>query len=660
MDKNKPIGRMFSEMMRRIAPPHPIRFILWVAAMAMLLFSIIRIVLLCRNLDMLNSGIDNTPPYVLHALWMGVRFDISFVTKILALPTLLLALGILSKRLNRILAPISIWFTAIIVSAALIIAISNIPYYEYCDSHLNALAISYITTDTGQTFEMLTGEISYIVCAVICIATTVAFTLFVLRLARHYNLRSYDNAPRLRTAAYAILMLGGLPLTARGMAFQPQPLTTADAIISNNNFLNQLAINPVEPFIITIFEGTSNGIELMDPKDAYNYVCTDLKRDNTFTEHVEAKPSPWRNVVIIVQEGNSAERLAREGNTQNLLPNLDRLIEEGLYFENAYSNSTHTSYGIYAIVASMPPYMHLHPLKDGYQHDMNTIFAQLHRDEGMKTLFFVTHRRDFDNVNGFVAMQGFERLIAEDDYGVETSKTWGVDDHILYDRALMEIDNAWSEGRDVATVLLTCSNHRPFDAPDVEGFTPSSTDAEERAIEYADWAMNRFIDMAREREWFDETLFVITADHGRSFNENYIMNECIFHIPLLFYSPKHIAPEVRSDIVAQVDITPTAVSMLGKEYDNHTLGIDLTTQSRKYAVSTSVGHIACRNNRWLYAFDVYNSIEYLYDLEAEGDETLINVATEHPELVEEMHRHATATIQAGWDIHNTPTRREND
>jgi hypothetical protein len=73
-----------------------------------------------------------------------------------------------------------------------------------------------------------------------------------------------------------------------------------------------------------------------------------------------------------------------------------------------------------------------------------------------------------------------------------------------------------------------------------------------------------------------------------------------------------------------------------------------------------VGHIACRNNRWLYAFDDDNSIECLYDLEAEGDETLVNVATEHPELVEEMHRHATATIQAGWDIHNTPTRREND
>ena len=273
----------------------------------------------------------------------------------------------------------------------------------------------------------------------------------------------------------------------------------------------------------------------------------------------------------------------------------------------------------------------------------------------MTTLFFITHHPDFDDMNVFIPMQGFERLISKEDYNFETDKTWGVDDHIMYDYALQEIDKQWSEGNDVAAVLLTCSNHRPFNAPTVEGFTPKSTDPEEKAIEYADWAMNRFLEMAKGREWFDQTLFVITSDHGRTVSEDYIMNESIFHIPLLFYSPKHIEPEVRSELVAQVDITPTAFSMLGKEFDNRTMGIDLTSRKREYAVMTSVGHLACRSKRWLYAYNPETKEEYLYDLEAEEGSRLTNHAAEHRDIVDAMHKHATKTIQAGWDLHNTPT-----
>jgi phosphoglycerol transferase MdoB-like AlkP superfamily enzyme len=278
----------------------------------------------------------------------------------------------------------------------------------------------------------------------------------------------------------------------------------------------------------------------------------------------------------------------------------------------------------------------------------------------MKTLFFVTHNRDFDNVNGFVTMQGFERLFAEEDYDIKTDKTWGIDDHLLFDRALKEIDAEISNGNNVAAIVLTCSNHRPFNHPDVEGMVYTATDDEEMAIEYADWSMNRFIDMAREKEWFDDTLFVITADHGRSMQEDFVMTESVFHIPLLFYSPKHIAPEIRSDLVAQVDITPTMASMLGVSYDNHTMGIDLNSQSRDYAVITTPTHIGCRSKEWLYAYDINTKVEYLYDLTAEGDACLKNVASEHADIVATMHLHATATIQAGWDMHNTPEQKKSD
>ena len=654
---NKEITDTTSRLRRiakAIAPPRPIRFVVCVTAVSVMLFSIVRIALLLCNLGMLETGIDNDITWVMRSLWMGVRCDIDLVTKLMALPLLLLCIGhAIAPRLSKWFSVAAAIVAAILVSMSLMLYIGDIPFFEYCNSHINAIAMSYLRTDTDQAFAMVIND--YLGYATIVIITTLLFIAFVTYAARHYHITVAEVTHRACTAIYVVVMCGLLTFTARGLTFKPHPLEATDNAISSNNFINQLSANPIQPFVMTIFEGSERVIDFTDSKIALDYTCRDLGRDATCREHIAAKPSPWRNIIIIAQEGNTAERLAREGHAKGLLPNLDRLIGEGLYYENAYASSTQTCYGLYSLVTSLPPYPNLHPLKDGVQRSLETVYEQVYSRGEMTTLFFITHHPDFDDMNVFIPMQGFERLISKQDYNFATNKTWGVDDHIMYDYALQEMDRQWSEGNDIAAVLLSCSNHRPFNAPTVEGFTPKSTDPEEEAIEYADWAMNRFLEMAKGREWFDHTLFVITSDHGRTVSEDYIITESIFHIPLLFYSPKHIEPEVRSDLVAQVDITPTAFSMLGKEFDNRTMGIDLTSRKRDYAVMTSAGIIACRSKRWLYAFNPETEEEYLYDLEAEIDSRLTNHAAEHRDIVEAMHKHATKTIQAGWDIHNTPT-----
>ena len=649
------LGARLRRIAERLMPTPTIRFVMVVTLLTIVLFSGIRLALLVRNTELLATGIDNTTEWILRSFWMGVRFDIAYTTKLMLLPLVLLLIGRHMGRHNRWIAATAKWFIIVAMTLSIFVDVGDIPFFEYSNSHVNAIGISYLTTDFGQAAGMVVGESAYLGFAITAIAVAIAYAYVVLRIARHYRIREVQRGFSPSTAIYAIIMAGLIPLTARGMTFQGHPMHNGDAIISNNNFLNQLSINPVEPFFDTLLEGNDRTIDLMDSQAAYRYMCQAMGRDNTFTEHVEAKPSPFKNLVIIIQEGNCAKRLAREGHTKGLLPNLDRLITEGLYFENTYSSSAQTCYGIYGIVASLPPILDLHPLKDGLQHSLNTPYEQVYRRGEMTTLFYITHRPDFDNVNGFVTTQGFERLTSEPDYDFKTNKMWGVDDHIMFDCALKDLDAEHRKGKSFATLLLTCSNHRPFDAPDVEGFEPTSTDPEEKAIQYADWAMNRFLEMASKREWFDETLFVITSDHGRHITEDYIVTESVFHIPLLFYAPKHIAPEVRSDLVAQADITPTAFSMMGLEYDNHGIGIDLLSDSREYVVYTTITHYACRDHKWLYAHNPAAGADYLYDLEAEGNDRLINLASEHPDIVDRMQLHAKATIQTGWDIHNTVT-----
>ena len=637
-----------------LRPPHYAKFLATVLLCSLLCFTLIRLVLLWRNMELLHTGAAANTEEVLYAFFMGLRFDIALCYYLLLPGMLLLAIGAYLGRHARWMGYATITLLSLGFALSLMCAIGDIPFYEYTGTHVNAIGIRYVMDDTSQAFDVVFGNAEYVMFFIAAIAASILFTLAIVYFARRHHI-GVASKRRGHAAIYLVLLIALTPLTSRGVSFQSAPMNLRDSIISNNNFVNQLCVNPVIPFIESLLMLNDKDIEIMDSTFAREYVIAEYGRDASFTEHVEGHDSPWRNVIFILQEGNGAARLARNGDSNKLLPYLDSLIEEGLYFENAYSASTYTCPCLYSLITSMPPYMHIHPMEDGYRQNLHTIFDQVEASDRMSTMFLITHNPDFDNVGGFVTLQGFGKFISQPDYGYDPNKVWGVDDHVMFDRALKEIDQEYAQGNAFACVCLTCSNHIPFNAPTVEGFTPSHPDNKEfRAIEYADWAMHRFIESAKERAWFDETLFVITADHGRGIEHGYAIPESCVHIPLLFYSPGHIKPEVRSDLVAQMDIVPTAMSMLGIEYDNHSFGIDLNSEQRRMIPSTIPYHIIARDHNWLYISDRTSHIDFLYDLNAEDAKRYDNVINEHPDIAHEMDKYTRAVIQAGWDIHNTP------
>lgn len=637
-----------------LRPPRHVRFLLWILICGMVAFTAIRTTLMVRNMEFLQSGVEVTTADVIYALFTGMRFDIALMWYLMLPAMAIIAIQQFVRRHGR-------WFSiaiqtllALSISLSLMIAIGDIPFFEYTGTHVDAVGIRYAVDDMAQATDVVTGNTEYILFASIALIVSALFTLFVTLLAR--RMRIAEHASRYKhTAIYMLLCIALLPFAQRGCSLQSAPMSARDSVISNNNFLNQLTLQPVMTFAESLINMNSRTIELMDSNKAYKYVVAEYGRDDSFVEHIEAKESPWRNVVFIIQEGNCAVNLAHEGSTKGLLPHLDRLITEGLYFENTYSTSTHTSYGIYSTITSMPPYMHLHPLEDGYRQNLNTVFNQVQSSGRMNTHFFITHEPKFDHVGGFVILQGFGNFMSRDDYDYKVDKVWGVDDHIMFDAVIEKLDEEYSEGKPFAAVCLTCSNHKPYDPPTVEGFTPTACDSEGHAIQYADWAMNRFLEMCRSKEWFHETLFVITADHGHAITNDYAVSESCFHIPLLFYSPAHITPEVRSDLVSQMDIVPTAMSMLGIEFDNHTFGIDIMGGSTRRMIPSTTGQcIIARDNNWLYISDINYGIDYLYDLSNKGEDRYHNVASSHSDIVATMDEYVRAVVQAGWDIHNTP------
>ena len=137
------------------------------------------------------------------------------------------------------------------------------------------------------------------------------------------------------------------------------------------------------------------------------------------------------------------------------------------------------------------------------------------------------------------------------------------------------MDEETATGKPVLLTLMTVSNHRPYKFPETHVKWDDSIGRIQNTARYAQWAFVDFVNRARSKPWFDDTVFVFVADHSVKINGAARIPVHSFRIPILFYSPKHIAPGRNDTLGAQIDLFPTLLGMLGFSYDSPFFGIDL-------------------------------------------------------------------------------------
>ena len=122
--------------------------------------------------------------------------------------------------------------------------------------------------------------------------------------------------------------------------------------------------------------------------------------------------------------------------------------------------------------------------------------------------------------------------------------------------------------------IFTLSSHNPFSVPhQYKGKFPQGTLPIHESIGYADFALRQFFDFAKKLDWFSNTLFVITGDHT-SLSEKVIYNNPLgrFRVPIIFYDPSGLLPQIGKSKVAQhADITPSVLDLLGLTPEQPTL-----------------------------------------------------------------------------------------
>ena len=182
----------------------------------------------------------------------------------------------------------------------------------------------------------------------------------------------------------------------------------------------------------------------------------------------------------------------------------------------------------------------------------------------------------------FLANNGFSEIIEGKDFSDNAFRSsWGVADEYLFDRLheeLMDEEIAGSGAeRPRFTFAFTSTNHEPFEHPTgrvAEFNSPHNT--VENAVRYTDWALGEFFKKAKKSPYWDNTVFLVVADHNSRVYGDQLIPIDRFHIPGMFLGGG-IEPRQYGELASQMDLPVTALSLLGIDSVNPMLGRDLTS-----------------------------------------------------------------------------------
>ncbi len=626
--------------------PRNIHIAFKVYALAIGIFFVFRLILFLLEVNKMESFLSNRD--VLLSFIMGLRFDLVICGYLMVLPFLLLTIYSINKNL-LILKKVSFYFILILFTLAFFVCAADIPYYNQFHSRFSVTAFEWMGSPIF-VLKMIVGEPRYWLYIIPFSISIYLFFKFLKKIFLEKE-KTKQKIRVLPTILLSVACLFIMMVGIRGRLARKSPIRTGTAYFSNNPFLNQLGLNPnftlIRSYLDKIKE-ENKPIALMDNNTAikniqryFGFTSSDMKHPLQRTILADSAGVKRNNVVIIIMESMSAGKMHRHGNKGYLTPFLDSLSKRGYYFENTFTAGIHTFNGIFSTLFSFPALFRQHPMKGSSIPKYHGIGTTLKKD-GYSTIYFTTHDGQFDNVEGFLKANDYDEVISEKDYPNSKIKSaLGVPDDYMFEYSIPEINSLSKKQNPFLAVFMTASDHGPYYVPSY--FKPYSKDIKDQIVEYADYSLHKFITLASQQPWFNNTLFVFVADHGAPLDNQYEVSLNYNHSPLIFYSPTIIPnPKSFSQMAGQIDIYPTIMGLLGLPYVNNTLGIDLLKHQRPYIFFNADDKYAVINQEWLLIVrkDKFTGLFHY------NTHDLTNYAEAEKDTVEKMKTYAESHLQA--------------
>ena len=280
------------------------------------------------------------------------------------------------------------------------------------------------------------------------------------------------------------------------------------------------------------------------------------------------------NVVIIMLESFGTEFVGAYNQGKGYTPFLDSIIGESLTFDYSFANGKRSIEAVPAVIASIPTMMENAYISSPYGNNKINTLPSILKEHGYESAFFHGATNGSMSFDGFSRICGFDHYYGRYEYNNDDhyDKTWGI---------LDEYFSPWSARKmskmkePFFSTVFTISSHHPYYIPK-HLINKMKRGPQEicASINYGDYSLKKFFVEAKKQSWYNNTLFVLLADHTpATTSKMYNQRTHIFRIPIAFYHPGGILKAERSDrTFQQLDIMPTILDLLNIETDYYAFG----------------------------------------------------------------------------------------
>lgn len=544
-------------------------------AWIMLIYTIMRV--FCYWMDRaIFPNIDAA--HLIEILLGGMRFDLTAILYLSSVYVIGMLLPLpASWRENTIYQKVLLWFYWIPNAAGIIVNMADSVYIQFVDRRATCAFFTEVSNDDNMGIVIANGVLEYWYAVVMLIVLLVAFFRFTRRTYSLPRTKPYIYYP-VEVALFVVSIYMSVIGIRGGFGSYTRPITLSNAL-QYTNAPRESALVLNTPFsVMKTIENTT-------------YVERNYFQAEELEQHMspihEAFEGPLRtdNVVVIIWESCSKEYVGfynhdLEGHI-SYTPFLDSLLTQCVTFDYSYASGRKSVDAMPSALSSIPMLIEPYTLSPYSTNEVSSIAERL-KKKGYTTAFF------HGAPNGSMGFQAYARSAGFDAYyGMtefnnpdEFDGTWAIWDEPF----LQYYANTMSTMPEpFMTAVFTASSHHPFKVPaQYKDTFPKGPLMIHEPLGYADHALRRFFENAKQQPWFEHTLFVILADHTNELIlPEYTNSKGLYAIPIAFYHPQ-LAPEKRAEVVSQTDIMPSVLAWVNYDEPYFAFGENILTAKKKH------------------------------------------------------------------------------
>lgn len=509
-------------------------------------------------------------------LFLGLRFDISIILLINSLFIFLMLLPFDPFKRSAYRKLLKFIFL-ITNGVAFLFEAADWIYFPFNHKRATSEVLSLIL-HKGDFLDLLPGFFIdywyiFLLAALLLFLLYKTYGAVARRFEKSYRLSLFfhpENMPGWKSAVtrtFVLAVAAGLSILGIRGGTQLIPINIRNAVEMTKSEFTPLLLNTPFSIVNSLANGHLVLKRYMDPERANELIrpVKNYKSDMPFRR---------KNVVFIILESFSKE-FTKLGPGKSYTPFLDSLMDRGMTFTNAYANGLHSAEGIPAVLAGIPSLMNEYFTTSVYSTNKTTSVPGLLHPLGYQTVFYHGAADGSMSFDIFAKAAGIDRYYGRTEYNndADYDGNWGI-----YDEPFLQY---FAKGLNTLPApfcasVFTVTSHPPFPLPKkYKGVFPGGDLPIYPCLGYTDMALRRFFDSVKDRDWFRNTLFVITPDHCSpvASDDYYATGTGRYQIPVIFYAPGDSSLRGYNPVLMQqIDILPSVLDYLHYPHPFFALG----------------------------------------------------------------------------------------